>query len=333
MENTEAATNNFLNWVEIKNFKSIKDLRLDCKRVNVFIGKPNVGKSNILEGLGLLGIDFRDGSFLKKFIRYQKVSELFNENNTDTAIEVATSQQTLRMVNVDKATRTRYEVMVDDLELVTMNEVGEVLSEVEYLPHFDVKKYDFKGLTSFPSDFTGYLIPPDGPNLFALLRKNTDLLNEFAQLFQEFDQELVLDVQDQFFELQRRNGYFANKFPYANISDTFQRYIFYLAAVELNKQSSIILEEPEVHSFPPYTHTLAYRIIYSDQNQFFVSTHSPYLLHTFIENMGIADLNVYITYFQDNETKVKALTEDELRHVLDYSTNIFFNLRKFEPNA
>ncbi|WP_158600221.1 hypothetical protein [Fibrisoma montanum] len=28
MENTEAATNNFLNWVEIKNFKSIKDLPL-----------------------------------------------------------------------------------------------------------------------------------------------------------------------------------------------------------------------------------------------------------------------------------------------------------------
>lgn len=47
MENTTPNTNNFLNWVEIKNFKSIKDLRLDCKRVNVFIGKPNVGKSNI----------------------------------------------------------------------------------------------------------------------------------------------------------------------------------------------------------------------------------------------------------------------------------------------
>ena len=46
MENNTSNTNNFLNWVEIKNFKSIKDLRLDCKRVNVFIGKPNVGKLN-----------------------------------------------------------------------------------------------------------------------------------------------------------------------------------------------------------------------------------------------------------------------------------------------
>jgi len=38
----------------IKNFKSIKSLELDCKRVNVFIGEPNTGKSNILEALGLL---------------------------------------------------------------------------------------------------------------------------------------------------------------------------------------------------------------------------------------------------------------------------------------
>ena len=31
--------------LEIKNFKSIRALRLDCKRINVFIGEPNTGKS------------------------------------------------------------------------------------------------------------------------------------------------------------------------------------------------------------------------------------------------------------------------------------------------
>ena len=67
MENNTPDTNNFLNWVDIKNFKSIKDLHLNCKRVNVFIGKPNVGKSNILEGLGLLGASIDDDKFLKNF--------------------------------------------------------------------------------------------------------------------------------------------------------------------------------------------------------------------------------------------------------------------------
>ena len=40
--------------LEIKNFKSIKHLKLDCKRINLFIGEPNTGKSNILETLGIL---------------------------------------------------------------------------------------------------------------------------------------------------------------------------------------------------------------------------------------------------------------------------------------
>ena len=71
MENTTPNTDNFLNWVEIKNFKSIKDLRLDCKRVNVFIGKPNVGKSNILEGLGLLGIFVRNDKLFDDSIRFK----------------------------------------------------------------------------------------------------------------------------------------------------------------------------------------------------------------------------------------------------------------------
>ncbi len=30
--------------VEIENFKSIKNLKLECKRVNIFIGEPNTGK-------------------------------------------------------------------------------------------------------------------------------------------------------------------------------------------------------------------------------------------------------------------------------------------------
>jgi len=40
--------------LKIKTFRSIGDLEIDCRRVNVFIGEPNIGKSNILEVIGLL---------------------------------------------------------------------------------------------------------------------------------------------------------------------------------------------------------------------------------------------------------------------------------------
>ena len=50
--------------IEIKNFKSIRHAKIeDCKRVNVFIGYPNVGKSNILEALSLYSINENNFNF------------------------------------------------------------------------------------------------------------------------------------------------------------------------------------------------------------------------------------------------------------------------------
>ena len=39
--------------LNIQNFKSIKHLHLDCKKINIFIGSPNTGKSNLLESIGI----------------------------------------------------------------------------------------------------------------------------------------------------------------------------------------------------------------------------------------------------------------------------------------
>ncbi|MEP7169716.1 MAG: AAA family ATPase, partial [Bacteroidota bacterium] len=44
---------NFIDYLKIHNFKSVKKLDIPCNRINIFIGKPNVGKSNILEALSL----------------------------------------------------------------------------------------------------------------------------------------------------------------------------------------------------------------------------------------------------------------------------------------
>lgn len=41
--------------------------------------------------------------------------------------------------------------------------------------------------------------------------------------------------------------------PYHLVSDTLRRVIFYLVATKSDRDSIILLEEPEVHSFPSYT--------------------------------------------------------------------------------
>jgi predicted ATPase len=123
------------------------------------------------------------------------------------------------------------------------------------------------------------------------------------------------------------------QYEFFSIADTFRRFMFYITAIESNKNSVIVFEEPEVHSFPPYTQDVAYRMIYSEENQFFVSTHSPYLLQTLVSNLKDDQLNVFVTYYENYETKVKALTAEELSFVQEYSTDVFFNLDRFVPNA
>ncbi|QDK79334.1 AAA family ATPase [Spirosoma sp. KCTC 42546] len=374
MENTAPNTNNFLNWVEIKNFKSIKDLRLDCKRVNVFIGKPNVGKSNILEGLGLLGAGYDSGKFLKGAARYKQMNDFFLDKDLRNAVTIVTDKRVAVIgegfgitafndANEEISKVVNFEICAFELEefiQITssdqanlllyrakarrgVNEVGNVNRNVKVDTSAlesklndalrIVKKYDFANLTQFESSFESFLRPPNGNNLYAVIRRNPELWAEFSKLFTEQQLEFVLYDEKQEFILQKRNGPFVIQYPFFSIADTFRRFMFYITAIESNKDSVIVLEEPEVHSFPPYVKTLAHRIVDSDTNQFFLSTHSPYLLQTLIRELDSTDLSVFITYYKDYQTCVRALTPEELQEAEDLSIDLFYNLNRYEPNA
>ncbi|MDW8000595.1 MAG: AAA family ATPase [Candidatus Nitrosocaldus sp.] len=60
----------------IENFKSIKRIEMECKRVNVLIGGPNTGKSNILEALGLV-CALQTYKSINMFVRYRDISDIF----------------------------------------------------------------------------------------------------------------------------------------------------------------------------------------------------------------------------------------------------------------
>ena len=89
----------FFDFVEIQNFKSVKELRLDCKRVNLIIGKPNVGKSNILEAISLFcaplsetdSDEQRQARFMSAFLRYNAISNLFFDQDISQNIQLKTN--------------------------------------------------------------------------------------------------------------------------------------------------------------------------------------------------------------------------------------------------
>jgi AAA15 family ATPase/GTPase len=351
---------NQITELEIQNFKSIKQLQADCKRINLFIGKPNVGKSNILEAISLLGAPYEreEKRYLSSFIRYEDFRNLFYDQDLENIIDVKTNlgSASLEYYSNDDA----YALQIADVLEFNNNTLKQNIQDdrdkfvntmkpFSYIfePNFfiinskgevkfhgtneknPVKKYDFHKLERHENRFTRFLLPPYGINLFTILQKNKSLYKELTPLIKEYGLDLVLKIQEHKFEIQKNLDGIVYSYPYSTIADTLQRVIFYLTAIESNTDSVLLFEEPEAHAFPPYTRMLADRIAHSIQNQFFITTHSPYLLHTIIENTPIEELNVFITYFEDYQTKVKALSSEEIRDVLDDSIDIFFNLDRF----
>jgi AAA15 family ATPase/GTPase len=357
-----------VNHLEINNFKSIKHLQMNCKRLNVFIGEPNVGKSNILEALALLGGHYSDNyeKYLSDLIRYEQVSNLFYDDDLHLTVQVKADDisAVLRHQNnqidsteyfiggkwVDDILAMRgntsntysnkfYELADKDSSLID-NGIFPFYGSIEKSGRFDLRgtsgrdsffrKYDYIK-TNFSADkFHLYLKPPHGVNLFQIIMNNSDLKKEIGTIFKQRGLEVAFSRNENTIELQKRDDdNYVFKYPFSTTADTFQRLIFYLAVIETNKNSVLILEEPEVHSFPPYTTMLTERILDDADNQYFIATHSPYLLGKLVEKADFSELNVCITYFENHQTKVKILNEAELQDVVDYGTDLFFNLSKF----
>ncbi len=354
--------------LNIKNFKSIKELQLDCKRINLFIGEPNVGKSNILEALSMFSIaDNKSEKNLDNFVRFNSFKNLFYDNlpknnieiNTDiiSAYFLQTTGNKFNLLFVSDYLNRKENIILKDLFFSNSNKFDDYFDKLfidnpnpikdfksQLYKFYDgdkssnysgtvfnppIKKYEFKEHIKINNEFEEYLISPFGSNLITIIQQNNEIYDEIASFFEEYGLELLYDINKNEFEIQKKINRIIYKYPFNLIADTLKRIIFYLTIVESNKKSTIILEEPETHSFPPYTKLLAQRISKDLDNQYFIATHSPYLLHNIIENTEFKDLNIIITYFEDFQTKIKVLKHKDIITILDDNIEIFYNLNKF----
>lgn len=118
-------------------------------------------------------------------------------------------------------------------------------------------------------------------------------------------------------------------YPFQAVSETLRRITFLKAALETNTDAILILDEPEANTFPFYTKYLAERIALDETNQFFLTTHNPYVLMSIIEKTPAADLAVYVTRMRDYRTEVRLLSGEELVEALDLGMDLFLNLERY----
>lgn len=319
--------------LEIKNFKSIKHLKLDCKRVNVFIGKPNAGKSNLLESVGVFSLPF--GSLgnidtIREFIRLENMADLFYDHDLSESVEVKTDHAAFQIrfdnrVFTGDAREEGNNANSVGFEIYDNGKMGNTSGELNLPFRF----YRFVTLDKFSRQELDCLLPPKGENLCQILLTRKDLRKFVVDLLSAYELKLVLKQLEYKIEIQKEIEGAIFTSPYALLSDTLQRVIFYNAAIDTNKEAIIILEEPEAHAFPYYTKFLAERMALDASNQYFVATHNPYFLSSVLEKTPQGDIAIFITYFEDNQTKLRAIAQEEMAEVLDLDADVFFNLERF----
>ncbi|WP_201985705.1 AAA family ATPase [Hymenobacter rubidus] len=195
-----------------------------------------------------------------------------------------------------------------------------------------VKPYSFKRKGPLNRRYAeASLRPPHGNNLVQVLENNADLRQEFATLFADHNLRMRVRPDAGRFEVMKELDGLSFAYPYSSSGDTLQRYGFHLAAMESNHQAVILLEEPEAHSYPIYVAQLAERIATQQENQFFVTTHSPQLFGDVLENMvpyenRVPELAVFVAYYKDFQTKLRQLSDEEVRSLRRDSHDVFNNL-------
>jgi AAA15 family ATPase/GTPase len=335
--------------LHISNYKSIDQLNLNCSRINVLIGEPNSGKSNILEALDLSYLSWMMGSNegykkanhetidLKSFFRVNKVADMFHFGKLNEPISITHPE-----FSVGTFIETKFDKREDKSFFKFHNSNGSfthfdndfVPQEPRQFYSSPIKPYRYKSNIKF-HDIGNYiqrLMPPYGNNLAKVIYHNLDMQQLVKEFAKEHGFELNIDNANNNITLQLRiNEGVVYSLPYEALADTYKRILFYSAAVRHSNGSIITLDEPDTHAFPPYVSFLADEIIQQNKLQFFIATHNPYLLNNFIENSPSDQLSVFVVSFDKTRkaTTAKKLSDKDLSELLDYGVDIFFNLNRY----
>lgn len=335
----------FIKNIEIENFKSFKTQKItDLKRINLFIGKPNVGKSNFLEALSLFGLSYCQNFYkLNNLIRLENEFEFFYDGINQKAlikIEYANSNYTCE-VSYEKNEGLNFIFKENYLLLPISNNIFlntkfktnlSFLSETRYSSSTEakfVKTYHYNSKVVFKSNKTDFLSPIYGENIVEVLEFHPNLRKIFESWFNQYGLRLVLDKVSQSLKIMKDKGdegIFL--LPYSSIADTLQRIIFYKTAIASNENSVLIFEEPEAHAFPPYIVEFTQDVIQSKTNQFFIATHSPIVVNDFLENAR-DELAIFMVDFKDGQTVMRGLSHDEIEEVYKYGVDLFFNYENY----
>jgi AAA15 family ATPase/GTPase len=346
--------------IEIKNFKSIRHQKIEgCKRINVFIGYPNVGKSNILEALSLISYlnNFSIGISLKKFCRFKELIDLFNDGDKKKTSEILVDDYFFSLKYIDK---NQIEFSIKDLQVkkreikimspetaaglirgvaieCSVDKAGNIrpTSPPDNTTHYSkpsLKKYSFTHSDFNVQSNANTLDYPFGENLAEVIRYDSQLRKQCGELLYVYNLRLIFDENENIVIQKQLDDFSAFQFSFSQIAETLQRLIFHKAAIASNENTILLFEEPEAHMFPPYISKFTSDIVHDkNNNQFFLTTHSPFVLNDLMDNLKSDELAIYIVSYkkETGETLINRMNEEDMHEAYQFGYDFFMNIDKF----
>jgi hypothetical protein len=319
--------------IKIKNFKSIRDLEFSARKVNVFVGEPNTGKSNIIEALAC----FSPGTFAttqasQEILRYKATADLFFDQQVANPIAVDVGNWAVTLKFITGKYEGVFWWQADHPNQVpkgqfTMTYSG-LSAGADGVPGASIRHYVFKPLTVFTNGQPGSLNPPHGDNLVAVLYTNEALRQRAGAIIRQMGFRLQLRPADNELLIAKDVKEELYSYPWTSVSETLRRAVFLMAVLETNSDATLLLDEPESNTFPFYTKYFAERIALDPNNQFFITTHNPYLLSSVVEKTPMEALNVFVTTLEGFETRLKRVPDKKLPDLLELDSAAFFNLAR-----
>lgn len=338
----------FIKNIEIKNFKSIRHAKIeDCRRINVFIGYPNVGKSNILEAMSLISYLSSDNNLpYNKLCRYTNTIDIFNDGDKEKDAIVSTDdlEFSLKYIHANsseleifkKSAGIKTELVRKVKFSFNQTEFSNIKINMPGAHDLLLKKYQFtlnnaveQGINPKTLNF------PTGTNLFEVIRYNSSIRKEVGELFTDYNLKLVFDENNNLKIQKQLDPYTGFHIPFSQSADTLQRLIFYKVAIASNENAVLLFEEPEAHMFPPYISKFTADVIFDErQNQYFISSHSPFVLNDFMEELERDQFSIFAVGYkkETGETIVRKIADKELDEIYQYGIDLFFNLENYLMN-
>jgi predicted ATP-dependent endonuclease of OLD family len=311
----------YIKHIEIRNFKSIKHIEFSTRRVNVFIGDINTGKSNILEVIAL-PVSLEE----KEITDASDIGHIFHNQNYEDELKIKLENSEGKILN--------YRMIGNDV-YISDTESDKYKLTATYNRGYDSyrddkSKYIKPLLNDFPIKFykasrIDYAFDYIYGYIHRILLDNKEIARFLKSILENYNLTLTVNHTDYGYkvEIYKNTGNFNIPITYNLLSTNLKKLIFYLCAIKSNSNSTVILDDINLH--PVYSKLIAENIALDNSNQFFISTSDAYLLNSLVEKTNKNDISIYNVYYdkENNETKIKQISvEDVLR--LDF--NVFFNL-------